>query len=359
MNATDRRDSVVGALRCALRFGGLTDAVAYAARLDGLASRAVKVAELADDELRPLAEDALKYLDPRPRPKAFERLRALCGDEGIEVRVLNAHAEVSVPQRLRWDLGRLLTASANDRSRDPLLRRAAAFARRALVLCDQGDPLEPGTSNLVRAVRAAPLQVEDVGLDPVRIEVMPAHDLVDELARLRGVPERDEPEHAADVLTLEREGAGWRVLYDAERAWLPDSKGLAAIAALRARADEDVSASELLGRAEPAGADEMVDEEAVTALKHAALKARARGDAVGIDQADQIEAHLRRVLNVHGRPRLAGDDAEKARKAAREAIERALRAIERAAPRAGAFLRARIVLGKLCRYSRSPMRQTG
>ncbi|MCW8141617.1 MAG: transglycosylase domain-containing protein, partial [Planctomycetota bacterium] len=199
MNATDRRDSVVGALRCALRFGGLTDAVAYAARLDGLASRAVKVAELADDELRPLAEDALKYLDPRPRPKAFERLRALCGDEGIEVRVLNAHAEVSVPQRLRWDLGRLLTASANDRSRDPLLRRAAAFARRALVLCDQGDPLEPGTSNLVRAVRAAPLQVEDVGLDPVRIEVMPAHDLVDELDRL----------HYREVTELTRPGT-WR-----------------------------------------------------------------------------------------------------------------------------------------------------
>jgi hypothetical protein len=74
------------------------------------------------------------------------------------------------------------------------------------------------------------------------------------------------------------------------------------------------------------------------------------------DERDALVEHLAAAAGLHGRPRLVGATAERARVAVRKAIAAAIDRIEQHDPVVGRFLRDTVRTGALCRYEPDPGR---
>jgi hypothetical protein len=173
---------------------------------------------------------------------------------------------------------------------------------------------------------------------------------------------------AAEVGRLHRDGATWQLEWRGRRSTVPDAKGLHDLAILVRRPGRPVPAVELVEAAGgppavSAGADlgPVLDETARRAY-------RRRLDELDRDLADAEQAadlgHVERLRAERGmivdelaaavglgsRPRIAGDPADRARKAVTMRIRAAVRAIEAQDEALARHLRNAVRTGRLCSY---------
>jgi hypothetical protein len=143
---------------------------------------------------------------------------------------------------------------------------------------------------------------------------------------------------------LRREGRVWRVEWRGRSGVVPDSKGMRDLAALLAQPRRPVPAIDLVeasGGPVAAGGDlgPVLDATVRRAYRaHLAELEQAIGEATSdadLGRAERLRAEQAMIagelagsLGLGGRPRLAGDPAERARKAVTMRIRTALRAIE-------------------------------
>jgi hypothetical protein len=176
--------------------------------------------------------------------------------------------------------------------------------------------------------------------------------------RVRAVPEPDATHR------LVRRGKSWYVRFAGNETRLPDSLGLAYLAALISRRDEVVHVLELTGRRRGGDADSgpMLDARARTAvrarlqaLREDVEEARARNDLgsaeVAGSELERLEAELIGALGLGGRSRRVGDPVERARKAVYNRIRAATRSIEGELPDLGRHLRRSVRTGRTCMYA--------
>ncbi|MGH9188125.1 MAG: ATPase, partial [Acidimicrobiales bacterium] len=180
-------------------------------------------------------------------------------------------------------------------------------------------------------------------------------------ARSPARAEAREPERAV----FRREGAVWRVDWHGADTTVNDSKGMGDIAILLARPGTEVDVLDLMG----AGRGVLVDGGVGPLIDETAKRAyRQRLGDLDEDIADaetnadlgQLSAlreerqflldELSAVLGLGGRPRVSGDQRERARKAVGMRIRTALKAIDAAHPALGRHLRNSITTGRFCRY---------
>jgi tetratricopeptide (TPR) repeat protein len=174
-----------------------------------------------------------------------------------------------------------------------------------------------------------------------------------ELTRLRDATDRDRFHFA---------GGTWHLRFDGREVQLPDTKGLRDIATLLGTPYRPVHVFTLLGREAPAtGADPVLDRRAVAEFRtrladleseidegdswndpSRAERARAERDA--------LTAQLRSASGLGGRPRLLGDETERARKTVSARIHDTLRRLDRVHPPLADHLRAALRTGTSCSY---------
>ncbi len=165
--------------------------------------------------------------------------------------------------------------------------------------------------------------------------------------------------------SLIRQGGVWTISWQHKAITMPHLKGLADIATLVDRRDQEVSALELVGglASSGVGTDAMTDMKALDAYRRRVLDLDAE-----IDDADrnadlgrselldlerrQLLAELRRVTGLGGRIRSnANDPAERARKAVSGRIRDAIRRLGEVTPDLAAHLDRSIQTGLRCSYS--------
>jgi hypothetical protein len=158
-----------------------------------------------------------------------------------------------------------------------------------------------------------------------------------------------------------RTGDLWAVGLGGRIAHVRDAKGMRDIATLLARPGEGVAALDLLGA--PGGGDlgDVVDATARAAYRRRladldeeigdadAAADLARGERARAER-DALVAELAAAYGLGGRPRRAGDPAERARTAVTARIKDALRRIEAADAETGAHLRRSVRTGTFCTY---------
>lgn len=245
--------------------------------------------------------------------------------------------------------------------------------------------LEQGVAHLDRAVALA----ERIGALPwlaqalaarghalsVRAEGREGARSSDDLSRARSIAERLDLAGVlaalgprADEWRLTRDGDGWLLQAGAERARLPDGRGMRYLRALLAAPGQEIAALDLVaggaGLREPA-AEPVLDDtgrkayqrrlEALDQQLDAADRAGDVARAAGV-QAERtaLLAELRRVTGLGGRARAQGGEAERARVSATRALWTVIKRVESVAPLAGAHLRASLRTGKLLRYQPAP-----
>jgi hypothetical protein len=162
-----------------------------------------------------------------------------------------------------------------------------------------------------------------------------------------------------------RTGTGWSVTFRGRSADVPAVKGMADLARLLAQPDREVHALDLVGPASaPRQGDlgDMLDDRARTAyqqrlgdLDERIADAEADGDAEtmakAIAEREFLVAELTRAYGLEGRPRRAGDPAERARTTVTSRIRDALARVEDAHPELGRHLRASVRTGTFCVYA--------
>jgi hypothetical protein len=182
------------------------------------------------------------------------------------------------------------------------------------------------------------------------------------LAGLRdAAPDQAAPDQAGNELRLEH---GVRLLcYGGKQVRLPDSKGLADIAALVLAGGADVHVLTLVGHhLARMGADPVLDRQA-----KAAYKARLDGLAADIEDAEasgndlraealrsERDALIRELAAAAGlghRDRRLGDEAERARKTVSARVRDALAKIGQVHPELAGHLRGSLRMGTRCSYS--------
>jgi hypothetical protein len=159
------------------------------------------------------------------------------------------------------------------------------------------------------------------------------------------------------------DGEVWTLSYAGRAVRLRDSKGLHDLAALLARPGHELAVHELVGRPTDAGADsfELVDRTAIEAYRRRLGRLEAELDeAAGhhdlgraeraARERDALLAELTAVTGLDGRPRQAGSDLERMRKAVGNRIRQALGRIEGVHPELGRHLRVSVRTGTYCRY---------
>src|SRR4051794_6178739 len=162
-------------------------------------------------------------------------------------------------------------------------------------------------------------------------------------------------------------GAVWTVGLNGVRVAVRDMKGLHYLRALLQQPGKDLPALDLAGRvAGNAGVlegdlGELVDRQALAAYRRRVAEldddlaeaeqwsdperaARARSER------DALVAHLAESIGLHGRQRLAGSSAERARVAVRKAITAAIDRLEAVDPALARLLRNTVHTGATCRY---------
>ena len=200
---------------------------------------------------------------------------------------------------------------------------------------------------------------------------VPWHPPAQEAARpAAAAPVDAAPVDAGPVAAAMRfRGDAWELVYGGASATLRDSKGLRDLAVLLARPGREVAALDLAagpegpgrpGRGAQAGL-EVLDEQArrayrtrVRALQAELDDADLRGDAERSARAkaelDALLAELARATGLGGRPRVAGGDAERARKAVTARVHDTIRRVEGALPALGRHLRHAVRTGAFCVY---------
>jgi len=181
------------------------------------------------------------------------------------------------------------------------------------------------------------------------------------LAGLAAAPAASSPASAANEMRLVN---GVRLLcYRGQQVQLPDSKGLADIAALIGAHGADVHVLTLVGHhLARMGADPVLDEKA-----KAAYQARLAGLAGEIEDAqdaghpgraealrserDALIRELAAAAGLGRRDRRLGDEAERARKTVSARVRDALAKIGPADPELADHLRRSLRMGTLCSYS--------
>jgi hypothetical protein len=185
------------------------------------------------------------------------------------------------------------------------------------------------------------------------------------LERLAGGEASTAPSQTA--ATWRRTGAGWSVTYLARTADVPPVKGMADLARLLSRPGEEVHVLDLVGPtagAAPVQGDlgEVLDDRAraayrqrLTDLDERIADAEADGDSDALARAteerDFLVAELTGAYGLGGRPRKAGDPAERARTTVTSRIRDAVSRVERVHPDLGRHLRASVRTGTFCSYS--------
>jgi hypothetical protein len=163
-----------------------------------------------------------------------------------------------------------------------------------------------------------------------------------------------------------REGKLWRLDFQDRCATVPDSKGLRDLATLLARPGREVHVLDLVdatGTARVVATDtgpvldaaardayrrrlRDLDSELTAAQQHADLD---RATRLRTEQSF-LTAELARALGLHGRDRVGGDPAERARKAVHMRITSALRTIGEVHPPLARHLRHAVSTGRFCSY---------
>jgi hypothetical protein len=165
--------------------------------------------------------------------------------------------------------------------------------------------------------------------------------------------------------TIAPHGEGWRIEHGGAAHLVADVRGMAMIARLRERADDEVHALELVSGdaavADAGDAGELLDPRAraayrarAVALADAVAAAEARGDVARAEQAqDELETlqrELARAIGKGGRARRAGAAAERARISAQRRIREAIRKIAQVDAALGVHLQRAIRTGTFCVY---------
>ena len=174
---------------------------------------------------------------------------------------------------------------------------------------------------------------------------------------------------------LQREGDVWVVEFAGAACRLKHSKGLADLAVLVARPGQDVHVFDLVAatdgtaidargateRPDRSDAGPVIDhaakaayEERIRQLTEEIEAAERRGDddeaARLDDERAALLSHLAAALGLGGRPRTAGSDVERARKAVGMRIRDAIRRIDDAVPDLGRHLHHAVQTGTTCVY---------
>ncbi len=191
-------------------------------------------------------------------------------------------------------------------------------------------------------------------------------------AALRAIEERSAastPDGADDsepeTASLTRQGAVWTISWHHETGTLPHLKGLADIATLISRRDQEVSALELAGGPAVSGVatDAMADRQSLDTYRRRLDDLDAEIDVADRDadlgrtelldaERQQLLAELRRVTGLGGRIRSnPNDPAERARKAVSGRIRDAIGRLAEITPGLAAHLDRSIRTGLRCSYS--------
>jgi predicted ATPase len=161
-----------------------------------------------------------------------------------------------------------------------------------------------------------------------------------------------------------RDGPLWTLSFDGHTIHLPDLKGLHDLARVLAAPGEDLHCLELAGAPgfPPQGdAGPLLDERAradyrrrMHELGEEAERAEAAGDTVRAEAAreelDTLTDAVAAAFGLGGRPRKAGDPAERARSTVTARIRSAVAKIEEAHPALGRHLRNSVRTGTFCSY---------
>jgi hypothetical protein len=160
-----------------------------------------------------------------------------------------------------------------------------------------------------------------------------------------------------------RDGSLWTLAFDGHTVHLPDLKGLHDLARLLAAPGEDLHCLELAGAAGlPQGdAGPVLDEQAraeyrrrMQDLAEEAELATAAGDTVRAEKAreelDTLTETVAAAFGLGGRPRKAGDPAERARSTVTARIRSAVAKVEEAHPALGRHLQNSVRTGTFCSY---------
>jgi predicted ATPase len=231
----------------------------------------------------------------------------------------------------------LAGAAADPRARRPAPLEAAGLAALA-------DELE--------ATAAEPRRLEDLGQEVV--------------ADLRGMGAEAVPASVASPSerVFRQDGSLWTLSFDGRTVHLPDLKGLHDLARLLAAPGEDLHCLELAGAPglPPQGdAGPLLDEQAradyrrrMQELGEDAERAEAAGDTVRAEAAreelDALTEAVAAAFGLGGRPRKAGDPAERARSTVTARIRSAVGKIEEAHPALGRHLQNSVRTGTFCSY---------
>jgi tetratricopeptide (TPR) repeat protein len=192
------------------------------------------------------------------------------------------------------------------------------------------------------------------------------------LAELPGSRSTVESTGPAEVGQIRREGRFWRLRWRERVSTVPDGKGMRDLAVLLAAPGRPIPALDLVATGDagavPAegGLGPVLDPAARRAYRArlaelAQLIAETEADADADPGGEQrlgrlraeheaIAAQLGDALGLGGRPRTAGDPAERARKAVTMRIRDALRAIEAVDPTLARHLRNAVKTGRACVY---------
>jgi hypothetical protein len=241
----------------------------------------------------------------------------------------------------------LAGAAADPRARRPAPLEAAALA----ALADElGAALETAD--------AAPPRLEELGPDLVA----ELRAIAEEAPAEPASPAPDPTASAAQV--FRRDGSLWTLAFDGRTVHLPDLKGLHDLARLLAAPGEDLHCLELAGASGvplQGDAGPILDEQAradyrrrMQDLAEEIDLADAAGDTVRAEKAreelDTLTEAVAAAFGLGGRPRKAGDPAERARSTVTARIRSAVAKVEDAHPALGRHLRNSVRTGTFCSY---------
>jgi hypothetical protein len=176
----------------------------------------------------------------------------------------------------------------------------------------------------------------------------------------------DGPAGDARGAGFRHDGDVWTLRFAGQTARLRDSKGLRDLAVLLSRPGEQTHVTELAGAAGATGPPSpdtgvLADRRALAAYRDRLreldaelddadeLADRARAERLALER-EALLAELGAVTGLGGRPRVAGSDTERMRKAVTNRIRQAVERIDEALPELGRHLRASVHTGTWCRY---------
>ncbi len=246
---------------------------------------------------------------------------------------------------------------ANTRIDAPL---QVANARRALAdaLLARGAPGDADRAQRERELALSFYTAAGIEERMTELSALPAGGQPHELATIQPA--------AGDAGRWERTGAGWSVTFRGRTSILPAVKGMADLARLLAGPGREVHVLDLVA---PPGAvprqgdlGDVIDERARSAyrqrvrdLDERIADADAAGDreasATATEEREHLLAALAGAYGLDGRPRKAGDPAERARTTVTSRIRDAISRIETEHPELGRHLRIAVRTGTFCCYA--------